>query len=119
MSKPTALSWRCARAAAGTRTASAARKTAERKVSRIGPRLCGRIGVEDPGMKQVLATIMLAASAALPASAQTTDAGFWLVLSPSLANTAKVMHASIRRNLAEAAEKMPADEYSFRPAAES
>jgi uncharacterized damage-inducible protein DinB len=62
--------------------------------------------------------MMLAAGAALPASAQTTDAGFWTVLSPSFANTAKVMHSAIRRNLAEAAELMPAGEYSFRPAPE-
>jgi uncharacterized damage-inducible protein DinB len=57
-------------------------------------------------------------SAALPASAQTTDAGFWTALSPSLASTAKVMHSTIRRNLAEAAENMPAAEYSFKPAPE-
>ena len=62
--------------------------------------------------------MILAAGAALPASAQTTDAGFWTVLSPSFANTAKVMHAAIRRNLAEAAELMPAGDYSFKPTPE-
>ena len=36
-------------------------------------------------------------------------------LSPSLAGSAKAMHAMIRRDLAEAAENMPADEYAFRP----
>jgi uncharacterized damage-inducible protein DinB len=52
----------------------------------------------------------------LPAvSAQTTDAGYADELSPSLAGGAKAMHAAIRRNLAEAAENMPADEYAFRP----
>jgi len=69
-------------------------------------------------MKRILLATMLAAGAALPASAQTTDAGFWMVLSPSFANTAKVMHSSIRRNLAEAAEAMPAGDYSFKPAPE-
>jgi uncharacterized damage-inducible protein DinB len=49
------------------------------------------------------------------ASAQTTDAGYPDELSPSLAGSTKAMHAMIRRNLAEAAENMPADEYAFRP----
>jgi uncharacterized damage-inducible protein DinB len=48
------------------------------------------------------------------ASAQTTGAGYD-ALTPSLAANAKTMHATIRRNLAEAAQAMPADEYSFRP----
>jgi len=52
------------------------------------------------------------------ASAQTTDAGYADELSPSLAGGAKAMHAAIRRNLAEAAENMPADEYAFRPTAQ-
>jgi uncharacterized damage-inducible protein DinB len=47
--------------------------------------------------------------------AQTTDAGYADALSPSVAAVAKAMHATIRRNLAEAAENMPADEYAFRP----
>jgi uncharacterized damage-inducible protein DinB len=47
--------------------------------------------------------------------AQTTGAGYADALSPSLASVAKVMHATIRRNVAEAAESMPADEYAFRP----
>jgi uncharacterized damage-inducible protein DinB len=62
----------------------------------------------------VFAIVILAA--ARPTPAQTTDAGFWTMLSPSQANTAKVMHASIRRNLAEAAEQMPAADYAFKPA---
>jgi uncharacterized damage-inducible protein DinB len=64
----------------------------------------------------VFVTVMLAATR--PALAQTSDAGFWTMLSPSLANTAKVMHASIRRNLLEAAEQMPAADYAFKPAPE-
>ena len=55
----------------------------------------------------------------LPAvSAQTTDAGYDGELSPSLASDAQAMHAAIRRNLAEAAESMPAKEYAFRPTPE-
>jgi len=49
------------------------------------------------------------------ASAQATDAGYFDELSPSLAGSAKAMHAMIRRDLAEAAENMPAEEYAFRP----
>jgi uncharacterized damage-inducible protein DinB len=62
----------------------------------------------------LLAWILVSATLPL-ASAQTTDAGYSEALSPSLARVAKAMHATIRRNLAEAAESMPADEYSFRP----
>jgi uncharacterized damage-inducible protein DinB len=48
-------------------------------------------------------------------AAQTTDAGFNEALSGSMASVVKAMHASIRRNLAEAAESMPAEEYAFKP----
>ncbi len=55
----------------------------------------------------------------LPAAwAQTTDAGYFVELSPSLASSTKAMHAMIGRNLAEAAENMPAEEYAFRPTPE-
>jgi uncharacterized damage-inducible protein DinB len=54
----------------------------------------------------------------IPAAAQTTDAGFEEALSPSLASVAKVMHASIRRDLEEAAANMPASEYAFKPTSE-
>jgi uncharacterized damage-inducible protein DinB len=50
--------------------------------------------------------------------AQTTDGGLGDIASPSLAAVAKGMHATIRRNLAEAAEKMPANEYAFKPTPE-
>jgi uncharacterized damage-inducible protein DinB len=48
-------------------------------------------------------------------TAQTTDGGFGEVASPSMASVVKGMHATIRRNLAEAAESMPAEEYSYKP----
>jgi uncharacterized damage-inducible protein DinB len=62
-------------------------------------------------------SILLLCLTAVPVSAgaQTTDAGYWEALSPSMATMAKVMHASIRRNLAEAAESMPAADYAFKP----
>jgi uncharacterized damage-inducible protein DinB len=51
----------------------------------------------------------------LPAAAQTTDAGFWEALSPSMATMTKTMHGTIRRNIAEAAEAMTADDFAFKP----
>jgi uncharacterized damage-inducible protein DinB len=47
-------------------------------------------------------------------AAQTTDAGFNDALSGSMASVVKTMHATIRQNLAEAAQNMPADEYLFK-----
>ncbi len=55
---------------------------------------------------------------AVPAAAQTSDGGFGEIASPSIAAVAKAMHATIRRDLAEAAESMPAEEYSFKPTPE-
>jgi len=49
------------------------------------------------------------------ASGQTTGAGYSDALSPSLAAVVKAMHATIRQNLAQAAQAMPAEEYAFRP----
>jgi len=64
--------------------------------------------------RRILLALLLSCMA-LPASAQTSDGGFDKALSPSLAGVAKAMHATIRRNLAEAAEAMPAEEYTFQP----
>ena len=67
-------------------------------------------------MLRLLIWAVVFAYVTLPAaSAQTTDAGYPDELSPSLAGSAKAMHAMIRRNLAEAAANMPANEYAFRP----
>jgi uncharacterized damage-inducible protein DinB len=49
------------------------------------------------------------------ASAQTSDGGLGDAASPSMAAVAKAMHTTIRRNLAEAAEQMPAEDYAFKP----
>jgi uncharacterized damage-inducible protein DinB len=54
----------------------------------------------------------------LSAFAQTTGAGYGNALSPSMAASVKAMHATIRKNLAEAAEAMPAEEYAFKPTPE-
>ena len=51
----------------------------------------------------------------VPARAQTSDGGLGDVASPSLASVVKGMHTTIRRDLAESAESMPADEYAFKP----
>jgi uncharacterized damage-inducible protein DinB len=66
-------------------------------------------------------TLLLLAVTLAPglASAQTTGAGYEDALSTSLASTAKAMHATIGRDLAEAAEAVPAGEYSFKPTAET
>ena len=46
--------------------------------------------------------------------AQTSDGGFDKGLSSSLAATAKAMHATIRRDIAEAATTMPAEDFGFK-----
>ena len=48
-------------------------------------------------------------------AAQTSDAGADQSLSPSLAAVARSMYSNIRRNIKEAAENMPAQDYSFKP----
>jgi uncharacterized damage-inducible protein DinB len=69
----------------------------------------------DDVMPRVLVLSLCFVGASLAAAAQTTDAGYVEALSPSIAVVVKSMHATIRRNLAEAAERMPADEYAFKP----
>jgi len=49
------------------------------------------------------------------AHAQVSDGGFDKLLSTSMAATAKAMHATIRRDLADAAEVMPAEDFAFKP----
>jgi uncharacterized damage-inducible protein DinB len=57
-------------------------------------------------------------SMSLPAAAQTSDSSFGDLASMSIAAVTKGMHATIRRNLAEAAEAMPAADYGFKPTPE-
>ena len=65
-------------------------------------------------------TILVLLLAGLPGSviAQTTDGGFWDELSPSFAASIQAMHRTIRRNLLDAAQAMPASEYAFKPTPE-
>jgi uncharacterized damage-inducible protein DinB len=69
-------------------------------------------------MRQALVVAIMIHAACVAAYAQTSDGGFDKLLSPSLASSAKAMHATIRRNLAEAAEAMPAEEFAFKPTPE-
>ncbi len=63
----------------------------------------------------LMVVVILGLFPSMPAFGQTTGAGYADALSPSLASVAQAMHATIRRDLADAAEGMPADEYGFRP----
>jgi uncharacterized damage-inducible protein DinB len=68
-------------------------------------------------LRKLLFSICLIGTATHGA-AQTTDGGLGEVVSPSMAAVVKGMHATIRRNLADAAASMPAEEYSFKPTPE-
>jgi uncharacterized damage-inducible protein DinB len=73
--------------------------------------------VEENDMLRGL-ILLICLTAATSAAAQTSDAGFGDAASPSMAVVVKNMHATIRRNLAEAAESMPAADYVFKPTPE-
>jgi len=66
-------------------------------------------------MFRLIAFSSLAALVSIPSAAQTTGAFYNDALTPSIADSARAMHATIRRDLAEAAAAMPADEYAFKP----
>jgi uncharacterized damage-inducible protein DinB len=66
-------------------------------------------------MSRVCLLVIALASVSTPAIAQTSDGGAGAALSTSLAASAKAMHATIRRNLAEAADLMTAEDYAFKP----
>src|SRR3954468_4712643 len=70
---------------------------------------------KEETMRRLVAFLVLMQAIAATAAAQTTDGGFDKALSTSLASMAKAMHATIRRDLAEAADAMPADDYAFKP----
>jgi uncharacterized damage-inducible protein DinB len=65
-------------------------------------------------MRPMIVTVCLMSSA-IAGFAQTSDEGADQALSTSFAASAKAMHASIRRNLLEAAQAMPAEAYAFKP----
>jgi uncharacterized damage-inducible protein DinB len=66
-------------------------------------------------MTRVFVLSICLAGISIPAFAQTSDGGADQALSKSMAASVKAMQATIRRDLAEAADAMPADEYSFKP----
>ena len=66
-------------------------------------------------MRGVLALVVLGSVCSGVASAQTSDGGFDKALSTSMAASAKAMQATIRRDLADAAEAMPAEDYAYKP----
>jgi uncharacterized damage-inducible protein DinB len=63
----------------------------------------------------LLAAVLIAPSLA---AAQTSDGGIGAELTPSTATSLNNMHMTIRRNLIEAAEAMPAADYAFKPTPE-
>ena len=65
-------------------------------------------------MTRWLMVLMFSAGAA-PLAAQASDGGFDTALSTSMASVVRAMHATIRRDVAEAAAAMPAPDYAFRP----
>ena len=65
--------------------------------------------------RRFVALLLIALGLPASAAAQTTDGGFAEQLSPSMAATAKSLHATIRRNIAEAAAAMTAEDYAFQP----
>ena len=69
-------------------------------------------------MRRLIALLLFLQAVSAIGVAQTTDGGFRDELSTSLASSARSMHMVIRRNLAEAAELMPADAYAFKPTPE-
>jgi uncharacterized damage-inducible protein DinB len=66
-------------------------------------------------MARICALMLCVLSLSASVAAQTTDLPYDSALSTSLATMTKTMHATIRRNLAEAAESMPAEDYAFKP----
>jgi uncharacterized damage-inducible protein DinB len=69
-------------------------------------------------MLRGLASLLILACTPILAAAQTSDGGIGTALSPSMPASLQSMHATIRRNLAEAVEGMPAAEYAFKPTPE-
>jgi uncharacterized damage-inducible protein DinB len=66
-------------------------------------------------MRLGVGLVVLLQVCAGPAFAQTSDGGFDKALSTSMASSAKAMFATIRRDLADAAEAMPAEDYAYKP----
>ena len=68
-----------------------------------------------PPMKTRLVMLLVVLLIPSASRAQTSDSGVGAALTPSTATSVNNMHMTIRRNLIEAAEAMPAADYSFKP----
>jgi uncharacterized damage-inducible protein DinB len=66
-------------------------------------------------MARIFALVVCLQLCAINALAQTSDGGFDKALSTSMASSAKAMHATIRRDLADAAAAMPDADYAYKP----
>ena len=66
-------------------------------------------------LRATILVLAVAVTAPSIVSAQTSDSGVGAVLTPSTATSVTNMHMTIRRNLIEAAEAMPAADYAFKP----
>ena len=88
--------------------------TQSRRLSRLDSS-CRRVSALIRPMRPGI--VLLAAVLTVPSasSAQTSDSGAGAALSPSTATSINNMHMTIRRNLIESAEAMPAAEYAFKP----
>ena len=66
---------------------------------------------------RAIRVILLVSVLTMPSvlAAQTSDGGVGAALTPSTAASVTNMHMTIRRNLIEAAEAMPAADYTFKP----
>jgi hypothetical protein len=73
------------------------------------------LGIQDNENMRFVTTGFLLLCAAGWLAAQTSDGYYYDAFSPSTASVVKAMRTTIQRNLSEAAESMPAEEYSFRP----
>jgi uncharacterized damage-inducible protein DinB len=69
-------------------------------------------------MRQILAAVIAIYSLSVAAYAQVSDGGFDKLLSPSLAASAKAMHATIRRDLADVPDLLPPADFGFKPTPE-
>ena len=66
-------------------------------------------------MRLRVALVVLFHVCTVSAYAQTSDGRFDTALTTSMASSAKAMFGTIRRDLADAAEAMPAEDYAYKP----
>ena len=69
-------------------------------------------------MRTILTVVIATLVTSTAAYAQVSDGGFDKLLSPSMAASVKAMHATIRRDLADAAAALPDADFGFKPTPE-